>query len=328
MGHFFAHGVTFFAHGPFFFLHTTVNVINNESDRSEMKDLIKEITDKSFTVIGTYVVFFIVFGLIWLPWILIEDLSGMADVAYIAYMPENDLTLFLFKFMMFALIMGYNLRALIIKTTKKIILITLFNLSVGYWIWFTMNADSISLIITWGFLAFYELREVSFIIITSWIYSIYPDVVKLECYSLYFISSVIYLLLYKMFMNDLVKLIKQESTSSTVRIQFQDRNQDWNLDNVGKPMIEHRKSVKIISDHHNGALRFISSKSTLIEVSLCICLLVCINIEIYLSLTLVHGVLMRGLMLFILAISHLILSENLSSSRSEAFGIDVKEKNS
>ena len=154
-------------------VNVVTNVVNNHAEQTEMKHLIKEITDKTFSILGSYIVLFAVVGLIWLPWILIEDFNGMVNVIYSVYLPESDFTFLIFKSLMFLMIMIYNLRALVIKTSKKVILITLFNLSVGYCICFTMNADSISLIITWGFLACYELREISFMIIVSWLYSIY-----------------------------------------------------------------------------------------------------------------------------------------------------------
>lgn len=129
-------------------VNVVTNVVNNHAEQTEMKHLIKEITDKTFSILGSYIVLFAVVGLIWLPWILNEDFNGMVNVIYSVYLPESDFAFLIFKSLMFLMIMIYNLRALVIKTSKKVILITLFNLSVGYCICFTMNADSISLIIT------------------------------------------------------------------------------------------------------------------------------------------------------------------------------------
>ena len=149
-----------------------VNVVNNQAvdnyiENPNIQNLVKEITEKSMKMIGSYVAFFVTSGLIWIPWIIAEDLSGMVNVIKIAYIPETNLTTFTIKFMMFLFIFFYNLRALAMKTTRKIILLTLFNLALGYSLCFTMNADSISVITTCGFLAFYELKEVIFPLIIT-----------------------------------------------------------------------------------------------------------------------------------------------------------------
>jgi hypothetical protein len=62
-----------------------------------------------------------------------------------------------------------------------------------------MNADSISMLTTCAFLVFYEFKDnILFSIIVTSLYAIYPDVVKFECYGLYLIFGIVYLVLVKL----------------------------------------------------------------------------------------------------------------------------------
>ena len=89
-----------------------------------------------------------------------------------------------------------------------------------------MDADSISLVITCAFLAFYELREVILCIIITSLYSIYPDVKKQECYALYIFSSIVYVLLMK------IKLSHLDLTNKQVEgnVLLVPKNTDKNID--------------------------------------------------------------------------------------------------
>lgn len=49
--------------------------------------LIQKLTEKSFEVFSGYISFFMTFGLIWLPWIIHEDLGIMLEVIKNSFFP-------------------------------------------------------------------------------------------------------------------------------------------------------------------------------------------------------------------------------------------------
>jgi hypothetical protein len=51
------------------------------------------------------------------------------------------------------------------------------------------------------------------------------------------------------------------------------------------------------------------------------------NLELFLDFELLHWIVMRGLMVLVLVLSHLILKENLTIKADDAFSILIKGKN-
>jgi hypothetical protein len=204
--------------------------INSRAGSPNFQMLFNEVSEKSLNIIGAYVIFFGLTGLIWLPWIISEDFGGLFEIVKTAYLPDVSSSTMVIRIFIFMFIFGYNMRAFLLQTTKMIFLLTLLNLSIGYSLCFTMNADSLSIIITCGLLSFYEIRSIVSLLITTCIYSIYPDVLRLQCQGLYFTSSLIYLCLVKLFMHNLEKMIIDNFSKEDGNVELVDANRDKNLD--------------------------------------------------------------------------------------------------
>lgn len=260
---------------------------------NNFQSLLNDFTDKAYGMVGSYLIFFTITGLIWLPWILEEDLTGMVNVITKVFLPENDLVKFSLKLIWFLPIFGYNLRALVMRPSKKIILLTLFNLAVGYSVAFTMNTDSISLIVTCGMMAFYELKEIIYLVIISCTYCAYP----LSPHLSLLIYAVAYCILLKIFLNNLFKMASQEPGEYSKVVRLVDKNQDKNLDDklcTGSESFEAHKAIpskypvinKIFNFSYIASrifkeriLRFLKDNLAIVESVISAILLVLVTLE-------------------------------------------------
>lgn len=130
---------------------------------------------------------------------------------------------------------------------------------------------------------------------------------------------------------NLIRMMRGSCNPKGEDIVLIDKNTDENIDDsLCKNDLTtdiHKKHVPIITEHYNNAiLRFFLENSTIIEVALTVSLFTFANLEILMGVNLMHGAIMRVLMLAIMILSHLILRENITERSQEAFAIRVKEK--
>ena len=152
-------------------------------------------------------------------------------------------------------------------------LLILFNLATAYAVFIDLNADSISVVITCAFLAFYELKEVILCIIITSLYAIYPDVKKFNCYGLYILTSLAYIILMKVKMSHLDLTTKQIEPD----ILLVPKNTDENMDEKTKQKFENNYIYKcvlpLVTDNSDHVILGTFVKySTLVEISLTILL--------------------------------------------------------
>lgn len=286
--------------------------VTNFRENMNIPTLIREITEKTYKVFGAYMMFFAITALIWLPWIINEDLTGMLNVARTTFLPQDNLAIYLIKKLCFLILFSFNAKFIVQNPTKNIILLCLFNLSISYSVFITMNADSISLIITCGFLAFYELKEMIFLLIITCIYATYPDVVKLQWQGLYALTGVIYCILVKIFMLNLITMAQDDVDTHAVELinMNQEQHLDHDLWTNDRTDDTHRVYLPIVKQHyHSKVLKTLVTHATKFEVFLAILLCAITLLEIILGVNIMHGLIMRGLMFILMIISHLILYE-------------------
>jgi len=294
-----------------------------------LESLYNKMSDKTFGILGAYVSFFILTGLIWFPWIIAEDLTLLFEVIKMVYIPNINTMTLVFRIIFFVLMFGFNMRAFLLQTTRRMLLLTLLNLAIGYSICFTMNADSISVIITCGLLAFYEIKSIVFLLIMTCLYSIYPDVVRLNCPGLYVLSSLVYWSLIKIFMLNLNKIIDTEGSYNDVQVINMNQDMDLSDKNTVNDCSTdiHKWSLPIAAqDFKHPVLLFFVENSTLVEVALAQFLTISTILELLFGINFMHGIIMRVLMFGVLVLSHLILNESLTVKTKDPFTMMFKNK--